>query len=999
MRIAVGVATLSLVATTLGTAQSSPANGDTVGYWQQRITYTIVATLDEPMQRLRARGTLLYVNNSPDTLREMYFHQYLNAFRPGSKWSAVDEREGRERFQHLREPDYGYERFTAPVSVNGVPVVVDYPGAPDSTVAHIRLPGALSPGDSLSISFEWDARPSTVPRRQGRRGRSYDFAQWYPKVAVYDRGGWEPNALQPAGELYGEYGTYDVALRLANDQVVGATGVPVEGDPGWNRALRAGIAYRNEGAYNAPRVDSPRDSGGFKTVRFYARDVHHFGWSTSPDYRYEGGVYVRRLPKLRWPTWDTVAIHVLYRAGDDTTWAGGRALRRTAIALQWLETFYGAYTYPQMTVLHRLDRGGTEFPMMQMNGSASQGLILHEGGHNWTYGILGNNEWKSGWMDEGFTSYQTDVAQGFTPQERVRAGLVDVPIPDPGYSALARRMALPRFESMALDQEQSDLEHRSQPIGTVAHQFRDFATYNGMIYDRAQIMYGQLRDVLGDSAFIAFTHDYYSRWALRHVDETAMRASAERVSGKDLGWFFDQWVHHTGLMDYSLDRVRTRDSSGVWITEATVHRRGEYLHPMSVGARTSTGWTIARMADPRSERETLRIVTNEKPIEVRLDPNHFAWDWDRRNDRRGGRVKFGVDWPLLVQADRDKQLALFRPAAWYSDRGGAIVGVHHSSNYLGLIDKVTLDVAYPTRACIGATITCVQEWARLENPRLMARPLIGWSFDLGVLDDIGLLAVRRRRDWTMGSTIVTNTVALTALGTGSGSLLPENWRSNGGSADLEWRGRFKRTRSDSTYRFADWRLVAGMSDTPHGFGKIELAAGQMYRVTRSTTLGTRLFFGQTTNNAPPHRALYLSAEDPVATFDNHYWRPRGSLLKELRGRPLGGGGLRGYSYQEAATRLVSGNGELSQRLVSVETTPIALDLWLLGFGDIASVRFTPTSSGEVRGDWGIGARFTGRFYDQPFDFQIDAPLRVEQSGLASSGRIRGHLRLIFRTIW
>src|ERR1043165_5243788 len=111
---------------------TSPAIGDTVGYWQQRANYTIVATLDESQTKLHARGTLVYVNNSPDTLREMFFHQYLNAFRPGSKWSAVDEREGRERFQHLREPDYGYERFTAPVSVNGVPVVVDYPGAPDS---------------------------------------------------------------------------------------------------------------------------------------------------------------------------------------------------------------------------------------------------------------------------------------------------------------------------------------------------------------------------------------------------------------------------------------------------------------------------------------------------------------------------------------------------------------------------------------------------------------------------------------------------------------------------------------------------------------------------------------------------------------------------------------------------------------------------------------------------------------------------------------------------
>src|SRR5918912_3260229 len=112
---------------------SSPPSGDTVGYWQQRITYRVVATLDETAQRLRARGELTYVNNSPDTLREMYVHQYLNAFRPGSRWSADDEREGRVRFQRLRDPDYGYERFTAVPTFGGIAAAPEYPGEPDST--------------------------------------------------------------------------------------------------------------------------------------------------------------------------------------------------------------------------------------------------------------------------------------------------------------------------------------------------------------------------------------------------------------------------------------------------------------------------------------------------------------------------------------------------------------------------------------------------------------------------------------------------------------------------------------------------------------------------------------------------------------------------------------------------------------------------------------------------------------------------------------------------
>src|SRR5918999_1000097 len=354
-------------------AYTSPPSGDTVGYWQQRVGYRIVATLDEAAQRLHARGELTYVNQSPDTLREMYVHQYLNAFRPASAWSRADAREGRVRFQNLRDPDYGYERFTAAPTVNGVAVRVEYPGAPDSTVARFALPRPLAPRDSVRVAFEWDARPSTVPRRQGRRGRHWDFAQWFPKVAVYDRGGWQHNALRPAGEFYGEFGTYDVTMVVRDDQVIGSTGVPVSGDPGWQFARRGGEVHTMAGAYSdlppAPSADVP---DGFKAVRFVARDVHHFAWSVSPQYRYEGGAYVREVAangaaRVSFPTWDTVGVHVLYRPGDDTTWGGGRALRRTIAALQWLDALYGPYPYPQLTANHRLDGGGTEFQMMMMN--------------------------------------------------------------------------------------------------------------------------------------------------------------------------------------------------------------------------------------------------------------------------------------------------------------------------------------------------------------------------------------------------------------------------------------------------------------------------------------------------------------------------------------------------------------------------------------------------------------------------------------------------------
>src|SRR5881628_1715133 len=127
------------------------------GYWQQQVAYVISAALDEPSAVLTGHVRISYVNHSPDTLRDFYVHQYLNAFRPGSRWSAADSAEQRVRFQHMRDPDYAFERIMAS-TVMGERRAPDYPFAPDSTIAHWTLPHALAPGDSLVAEIEWRAR-------------------------------------------------------------------------------------------------------------------------------------------------------------------------------------------------------------------------------------------------------------------------------------------------------------------------------------------------------------------------------------------------------------------------------------------------------------------------------------------------------------------------------------------------------------------------------------------------------------------------------------------------------------------------------------------------------------------------------------------------------------------------------------------------------------------------------------------------------------------------
>ncbi|MBC7843981.1 MAG: M1 family metallopeptidase [Gemmatimonadaceae bacterium] len=592
---------------------SSPTSGDTVGYWQQRANYEITARLDETRQVVVATGTLRYTNNSPDVLTEMYVHQYLNAFRPYSKWSDADEREGRTRFQNLEDPAFGFERFTSRPTVDGVPVTVDYPGSPDSTIAKFTLPKPLRPGQSVNVVFAWEARPSTVFRRQGRRGRHYDLAQWYPKVAVYDRGGWQHNALIPAGELYGEFGDFRVSLVLNDDQVVGATGVPVAGDPGWEKAKRStGPVLLQRTAYGAGGANAiiPIPPSSMRTVVFEAKNVHHFAWTADPEYRYEGGAYVRPTPrpKADFRIWDTVAVHVLYRPADDTTWGRNKVVQRTIDAMKWLEEVYGPYAYPQISAVHRLDGGGTEFPMMMHNGSPAFDLIVHEAGHIFTYGILANNEWRSAWMDEGLTSYQTSWRTGDTPQERAAAALSTDP-----------RWAAPPLTAPEM-QRRVRLIEMAEAVGSNSEAFRSFNNYNAMVYDRAEQMYGALRDVLGDFYFRRLWQEYYASWALKHVDRLSLVRSTERVTGTSMGWFFDQWLDKAGEVRYEMKDVTvTQRKPNEWVTSVRLVRIGAYRHPMPVGIRTATGWTFVR-GDPMKDDQRISMSTPEKPDLVRLDP-------------------------------------------------------------------------------------------------------------------------------------------------------------------------------------------------------------------------------------------------------------------------------------------------------------------------------------------------------------------------------------------
>ena len=564
-------------------------------YFQQDVEYTLEARLDEDRDVLIGAGVMTYQNNSLQSLDSLYFHLYLNAFRPNSSWSTTEQRDDFD-FQGLDEEAAAFHRMTG-MSLEGAELEAHYPGAPDSTVVVYPLPEALEPGEAIELAFTWEARPSTLCRRQCRRGRSYDFAHWYPRVAVFDHTGWAVRPLLPQGELYGEFGRYRVTLDLADDQVVGATGVPVAGDPGW----RAGPGspeptphYRRDFYGTSPPtghpglLDGPVEEGR-KRVIFHAEDVHHFAWSTSPDYLYEGGRA------------GDVAIHVLYRPGD-LDWDLGAVVARTERALEWLESVFGPYPWPQLTNLHRIEGGGTEFPMVLMDGSDGQGLIIHEGAHQYAHGILANNEWREGWLDEGMASF---LSAWFYE---------DHGAPDP-WSGLMRGIGGAIADGPVA------------PIATESAEFPDYQTYGLMTYALPQAVLYSLRRLLDDDVFRRGLRDYYRNKALEHVTEADLRRSMERASGEDLGWFFDQWFHSTGTLDYAVGNVEQEPADGGWRTRVEVVRKGDIWMPITVRIGEEE-----RRLEADDEVQVVEITTAERPERVELDPGATLIDVDRANN-------------------------------------------------------------------------------------------------------------------------------------------------------------------------------------------------------------------------------------------------------------------------------------------------------------------------------------------------------------------------------
>lgn len=652
---------------TLGIRQPSAAD---LTCWQQDVRYEIRATLDAEGGALTGTETLYYTNNSPDTLPQVWFHAYPNAFKDENSLYAKDRaRYGMRAFHQSRSSARGYIQIDS-LGLDGGDEHLEWEYKPgDETEMRVDLPRPILPGATVRFDIGFSVKIPYYFERLGRSGCHYQISQWYPKIVVYDDRGWHPDGYRLLGEYYGDFGTFDVWLTLPADYVVGATGVLVEPDA--EVCLLDSLAAETRHIISLSGVERQAEldslSGkrsqwktalypaGTKTLHFRAEKVHDFAWFADPTYL------------LSREDHEGVWVNVYFFSTQIDSWS--RVAQYVEDTLDHYGKVYCPYPYPQITVVKgNLGIGDAmEYPSLILltSGKASQDSSLHglemgaehEVGHQWFYGIVGSNEMDEAWLDEGMTAFSDHRC--FEAKHGRYGNLTDWPKGLRWLPQLdSRSYALISYQVLAS-------RGYDEPILQPSYGFHDAISYGIATYMKAPWVMWTLRGVLGDSVFDDAMRDYVREWQFSHPHTEDFIEVMERASGRDLGPFFDDFLKTSKVCDYAVGRVSTVAADGGKRTEVEIANKGDIALPsLPVRLMTTEGIAYDKRLKTGSHNGTLTFETESAPASIEIDPDHTILEIDHTNNRWPAARR----WSLfgLPPSPYEVDYAIW-PYLWYDD--------------------------------------------------------------------------------------------------------------------------------------------------------------------------------------------------------------------------------------------------------------------------------------------------------------------------------------------
>jgi hypothetical protein len=606
-------------------------------YWQQRADYVLKATLDTAGQRLSGTETIRYTNNSPDTLRFVWLQMDQNLFRPGSTGSLLNAAESR----------FGGAGFQGGFEIKSIAQVTDAsatvgkplgakatrPAAPpsrspavplktrvDDTMMYVELASPLAPGATTSIAIDYSFNiPEHGGDRMGRSGALYELAQWYPRLAVYDDvHGWNTDQYLGQGEFYLEYGNFEYDVTVPAGYIVAGTGTLQNPDEVLTATQRARLAQavKSDTTIHIITADEltsgaarPAAAKSTLTWRFKADRVRDVAWAAAPNYQWDAS------------GWNGILAQAYYRPQAVSTWKDGAKMSRFSIkeySERWLH-----YPYPQISAVEG-PVSGMEYPMvaMEAQGSTPQDLynvVTHEIGHMWYPMVVGSDERRYAWMDEGFNTFMNTFSEEDYWQRNDRQ----------------TRLGETQFVF------QNDRQPTAQPILTPANRYRTQSNLGSLAYVKPSIVLLALRNkVLGPEAFDAAFREYSRRWAFKHPQPADFFRTMENVSGRDLSWFWRSFFFTTAALDQAVESVASRGSNGGFESEIVIRNLGAAVMPVELEVTFNDGSTQLLKFPVEiwyeGDRYVARLSTPKQVTAARVNPDGLFPDITPQNN--GGKA-------------------------------------------------------------------------------------------------------------------------------------------------------------------------------------------------------------------------------------------------------------------------------------------------------------------------------------------------------------------------
>jgi hypothetical protein len=492
--------------------------------WQQRVRYAMDIDMNVHTNQFAGKQKLEYWNNSPDTLKRVFYHLYWNAFQPNSMMDARSRRQGtmvirtdrngnemvdwdqriKDRIYHMNPDEIGYQKILS-LKMNGRPQQYKV----EETILEVILDNPILPKSKVVFDIDFEAQVPLQIRRSGRDNPStkvrYSMSQWYPKICEYDYEGWHPTPYV-AREFYGVWGDFSVNISIDKNYMLCGTGY-------LQNPNQIGFGYE------IPGSKLTRPAGDKLTWRFFAPNVHDFVWAADTGYR-----HVSR--KLR----DSLTINVFYRSAETNAreWEG--LLDMAQKALPFIEKTFGPYPYKQYSFIQGGD-GGMEYPMATL--IIGPGAAIHEWMHSWYQGMLGTNESMYPWMDEGFTQYSEARITAFLHNNTTEFAQANNYA---GYYSLVR-------------------SGKEEPLTTHADHYNYNFAYGGAAYSKGAVFLEQLGYIVGAEIRDKILLEYYREWRFKHPNAADFMRVAEKVSGLQLDWYKEYWINSTKTIDYGIDSL------------------------------------------------------------------------------------------------------------------------------------------------------------------------------------------------------------------------------------------------------------------------------------------------------------------------------------------------------------------------------------------------------------------------------------------------------------